>query len=232
MLDMKECIIVAGGVGNRLKDIVADAPKCMAVIAGKPFLSYLFNYLIEEKFEHVILSLGYKSDIVLDWIKTVKLPFKISYLVENKALGTGGAIKLAIGKTETETPFVINGDTLFRIDTSLLMEQHLKKQAEITVALKPMKDFNRYGVVEVDTKQRVVDFKEKHKTKAGLINGGVYVINKTILKDIQKEVFSFEKKILENTDFYKIYGYEDDSYFIDIGTPNDYNRANLDFFDL
>ncbi|MDR2950385.1 MAG: nucleotidyltransferase family protein [Prevotella sp.] len=228
---MKECIILAGGLGTRLQSVVSNVPKCMAEVAGKPFLSYLFDYLQKNDFDHVILALGYKSEIVLQWLEGVIYPFSVSYVIEEDPLGTGGAIKLAFGKVQGDKSFVFNGDTFFEIDTDNLLEFHKKKNAVISLALKPMLDFDRYGSVDLDEEQRIIRFNEKQHCKKGLINGGVYIINKELFTRLDlPEKFSFEKDILEaHLLDILVYGCQQDRYFIDIGIPSDFEKANQEF---
>ena len=227
----KECIILAGGLGTRLQSVVSDVPKCMAPVANKPFLSHIFDYLESHKFNHIILSLGYKSEIIIDWLKTQNRNFEVSYVIESKALGTGGAIRLAFSKVRSDKAIVLNGDTFFNIDNDSLFDFHLKQNAEITLALKPMTDFDRYGSVEIDNNNRILKFKEKQHLLKGLINGGVYLINKNIFDYLElSEVFSFENEILEaKTSELEIYGLPFENYFIDIGIPSDFKKANIDF---
>lgn len=227
----KECIILAGGLGTRLQSVVSDVPKCMAPVANKPFLSHIFDYLESHKFNHIILSLGYKSEIIIDWLKTQNRNFEVSYIIESKALGTGGAIRFAFSKVRSDKAIVLNGDTFFNIDNEALFDFHSKQNAEITLALKPMTDFDRYGSVEIDNNNRILKFKEKQHLLKGLINGGVYLINKNIFDNLElSEVFSFEKEILEaKTSELEIYGLPFNNYFIDIGIPSDFQKANIDF---
>lgn len=228
---MKECVILAGGFGTRLQSVVSDIPKCMAEVAGKPFLEYLFDYAANENFNHIILSLGYKANIVIDWLDTQKRPFDISYVVEEYPLGTGGAIKLAFDKVKGTEAFVINGDTFFDIDSELFLNFHTNHKSDISIALKPMVDFDRYGSVELNDEQRVICFNEKQYQKEGLINGGVYIISKDLFTKLSlPEKFSFEKDIMEShiCDI-NIYACLQDNYFIDIGIPSDFEKANVDF---
>lgn len=228
---MKECIVLAGGLGTRLQSVVSDVPKCMAEVAGRPFLSYLFDYLAREKFDSIILSLGYKAEVVLDWIKNNEYPFNISFTVETEPLGTGGAIKLAFQQATANNIFVINGDTFFDVDTENLLAFHTNKQAGLSLALKPMLKFDRYGSVELSLDKRITEFKEKAYCDKGLINGGVYLINSNIFagKNLPNK-FSFEKEIMENgVSELPIYGLEFDNYFIDIGIPFDFEKAKIDF---
>lgn len=228
---MKECIILAGGLGTRLQSVVSDVPKCMATVAGKPFLSYLFDYIGTGGFDHVILSLGYKSEIVLKWIDGRSYPFRISHVIEEYPLGTGGAIKLAFSKVESDKAFVFNGDTFFDIDTKNLLDFHKAENAVISLALKPMSNFDRYGSVDLNQDKRIVRFNEKQYCESGLINGGVYVIGKELFAKIDlPEKFSFEKDVLEaHLSDIAVYGCQQDRYFIDIGIPSDFERANQEF---
>ena len=111
-----ECIILAGGMGTRLQSVVSDVPKCMAPVAGHPFLHYLITTLIEAGFKHIILSLGYKHEIIEEWLGANRFSADISTVVEEVPLGTGGAVKLALSKARTENVFVLNGDTFFGVN--------------------------------------------------------------------------------------------------------------------
>lgn len=228
---MKECIVLAGGFGTRLQSVVKDVPKCMAEVAGKPFLYYVMKHLERERFGHVILSLGYKHEIVEEWLNTTQFAFKISYVIESEPLGTGGAIKYAFTKVLSDRAFVINGDTFFDVNTDNIQELHLNKNADITIALKDMSDFDRYGSVDVNKNNRIVNFNEKQFCARGYINGGVYLIEKSVFAKCDLPTkFSFEKDVLEALlQQLNIYGVEQDSYFIDIGIPEDYELANRDF---
>lgn len=228
---MKECIILAGGFGTRLQSVVNDVPKCMAEVAGKPFLEHLFNYLEEQRFNHIILSLGYKGEVVIKWLNSQKRSFEVSYVIEDIPLGTGGAIKLAMDEVDGNTSFVMNGDTFFNVDTERLIDFHKEKDADISIALKNMKSFDRYGVVELTSEDKIISFNEKQFREEGLINGGVYLVNKQIFFDrMFPNRFSFEKDLMEAyIDELAIYGLIEDNYFIDIGIPSDYEKANEDF---
>lgn len=228
---MKECIILAGGLGTRLQSVVKDVPKCMAEVAGNPFLKYLFDYAAKQEIEHIILALGYKSDIIIDWLANQSLPFDISYVIEKEPLGTGGAIQYAFSKIKSEKAYIINGDTYFDVDLEKFSNSHISKKADISLALKPMTDFDRYGSVLLDTQDRIIRFNEKKHCQQGLINGGTYLVNKNIFAKLNlPQKYSFEKDILESKiNDISIYGYEQDSYFIDIGIPSDFEKANKDF---
>lgn len=226
-----ECIVLAGGLGTRLRSVVEDAPKCMAPVNEQPFLHYIFKYLERQKCSRVILSLGYKHEYVTDWIAQYNFPFEINTVVENAPLGTGGGIQLAMKEATVDSVFVLNGDTFFDVDLSSLQGFHSKNNAETTLALKRMSNFDRYGVVRADEQNIISSFDEKQYRVEGDINGGVYCIKREEFS-VRKlpEKFSFEKDYLEAfVNEKKFYGYSSDGYFIDIGIPEDYYKAGEDF---
>jgi D-glycero-alpha-D-manno-heptose 1-phosphate guanylyltransferase len=224
---IKECIILAGGLGTRLRDTVPGLPKCMAPIAGKPFLHYLLKYLEKQGITRFILSLGYKHEIIEEFISVQFSHFHAQLSIEKEPLGTGGAIRLACSKCETENAWIVNGDTFFKIDLEEMMNLHTRVNAHCTLALKPMQQFTRYGSVELDKSGRITNFREKQFIEQGLINGGIYTLNIfNFLKEDFPEKFSFEKDFLEKSyETRNIFGSVEDAYFIDIGIPEDYERA-------
>ncbi len=221
-----QAIILAGGFGTRLQKVVSDLPKPMADINGKPFLEYLFNYLEKYKIKKVILSVGYKHEKITEYFGNKFNNIEIKYAVENEPLGTGGAIKFAIDKIDNNNFFLINGDTFFDVNLNSLANFFLTNKADIALSLKPLTDFDRYGAVEIDNKKRIKKFNEKKYQKHGLINGGIYALNKNIFNYTDKIKFSFEKDIMEKyLTKLKMYGFISDTYFIDIGIPDDYEKA-------
>jgi len=226
-----ECIVLAGGLGTRLRSVVSNLPKCMAPIAGNPFLYYIFKYLECQKIEHIILSVGHKYEAIEEWVQQNTWPVQISYAIEKEPLGTGGAIKLALTQAKEEQVFVINGDTFFEVDLNALYFDHIEVNADLSVALKPMEKFERYGNVVLDKENRIISFMEKQYCKKGQINGGTYIINRdgSLLNGLGLK-FSFETEVLQKrfTDHY-FYGKLYDGYFIDIGIPEDFNKANVEF---
>lgn len=229
---INQCIILAGGLGTRLRTAVPDLPKCMAPVAGKPFLHYVVQHFLAQGVDQFIFSLGYRHESILDYLHKNYAPSQFSYVIEEEPLGTGGAIRLACEKVSGQHTLVANGDTLFRIDASKFASFHIQQKANCTLCLKPMKNFDRYGSVELDRSDNtIVSFREKQHYENGLINGGIYALEKDHFVKIDwPENFSFEKDYLEK--FYtggKIYGQVQDEYFIDIGIPEDYEKADEDF---
>jgi D-glycero-alpha-D-manno-heptose 1-phosphate guanylyltransferase len=223
---IKTAIILAGGLGTRLRSAVADLPKCMAPVNGLPFIHFVIAALQKEGIENFIFSLGYKSEAIIDYANTHYPAMQKKYVIENTPLGTGGAIRAACKEVTEKNVLVVNGDTLFLADIASLSAFHETHQAGCTIALKEMTAFDRYGAVEINSDQSIKAFKEKQFCEHGTINGGVYALTvATLLNEAYPEVFSFEKEYLEkNTGSGKLYGVINNHYFIDIGIPEDYQH--------
>ncbi|EAK7356925.1 D-glycero-D-manno-heptose 1-phosphate guanosyltransferase [Campylobacter coli] len=213
-----QAIVLAGGLGTRLKSVVQDLPKPMAPINGKPFLAFVLEYLKKQGIAEVILSVSYKYELIQEYFKDEFHGMKIHYNIEKELLCTGGAIKDALKLVKNEV-YVVNGDTFFDIDLKKLVLNGSK----ICIALKQMQNFDRYGTVNVDEQGIVTSFEEKVFKKQGLINGGIYLLKKDIFDEFSLEKkFSFEEFLQENYKLLKIQTQIFDDYFIDIGIPEDY----------
>jgi D-glycero-alpha-D-manno-heptose 1-phosphate guanylyltransferase len=225
---IKECIILAGGLGTRLRAEVADLPKCMAPVAGKPFLHWVVTGLLSQKVKTFVFSLGYMYEKIQTYINEAYPTLDAKFVVEDEPLGTGGAIKLALTHCNEENVLVLNGDTLFEVDNNTIYKQHSGSNAACTLSLKPMQHFDRYGAVSINEHMQITAFEEKKYIDAGLINGGVYLINKHKFSSIDfPNKFSFEKDFLEKyVNELKFMAVVHDGYFIDIGIPEDFKRAN------
>ena len=226
-----ECIVLAGGLGTRLQGVIGAIPKCMAPVAGYPFLFHVFQYLSQQNCKRVILSLGFKHEYVLSWLHEYQWPFVIDYVIEPVPLGTGGGISLALTKAYEEEVTILNGDTMFSLDLEAMMHFHQQKGALLTLALKPLQDFERYGVVRTDEQGLVLSFEEKKYYSEGTINGGVYIVNRKRFQQTNRpEQYSFEQDFLASEVAERsFYGYCSSAYFIDIGVPKDYSQAQIDF---
>ncbi|MGC9150907.1 MAG: nucleotidyltransferase family protein [Microbacter sp.] len=223
---MMECIVLAGGLGTRLRHVVSDRPKCLAPVAGRPFLWYLMLYLKQQHVDHVILSLGYQHELVEEWLNQTSFDMKITTIVEHQPLGTGGGIRLALNGTTEASVFVVNGDTFFPVSLPVMLQWHRQRQLKATIALKEMHRFNRYGHVSLNQNGVIEAFHEKQFCESGLINGGVYLLQRDVLNHYPEQ-FSFEQAFLsEEVAHHTLGGYVEDAYFIDIGIPEDYERAN------
>ena len=227
---IKEAIILAGGLGTRLREVVQEVPKCLAPVAGKPFLHFVIRALQQQGIESFILGVGYKHDMIAEYIERAYSHLAVQYSIEEELLGTGGAIRACCLLSEAEHIIAVNGDTLFEADLKSLAALHTAKNALTSLALKPMKDFSRYGVVRINEAQQITAFEEKQFYAEGLINGGVYAINRNqFLAATVAGKFSFETHFLEcEVATGGLYGLVQDGYFIDIGIPEDFAKANID----
>jgi len=229
-----EAIVLAGGLGTRLRSAVADLPKSMAPVAEKPFLEYTLDMLRKTGVTHVVLAVGYKHEAIVSHFGDTYQGMQLSYSVEHEPLGTGGATAQALNHCESEVVWVLNGDTLFHADFEALRHTHEANSADLTLALKPMRDSNRYGRVRMDEDGKVLRFEERQAFDFGLINAGVYRLRKAALLDrISLKKFSFETDFMEKkaSDFRGL-GSIQDRYFLDIGIPEDYERAQWEFPNL
>ena len=230
----REAIILAGGFGTRLQAVVSDVPKPMAPVAGRPFLSYLLETLYRFKYDHVVLSVGYKSQVIKDYFGPAYKSIQLSYCAERDALGTGGGIRLASDYMDSDSFLILNGDTYFDLDLHAFESFHASGKFDLSVALRSVDDAGRYGSVQVDG-DRIIGFAEKSgNVQSGLINGGVYQAHKDLIMTIPEGIkCSFETEILQREYRTKRFGgWVQEGYFIDIGIPEDYERANVEFGEL
>ena len=208
---VQEAIILAGGLGTRLKEVVNDVPKVMAPVNGRPFLEYVLDYLERNIFNHVVLSVGYKYEVIKKHFGNRYKSIEIDYAIEDEPLGTGGGIKKAFGKIESEAALVFNGDTFFDVDLKSLITFRDDNNSDIVIVLRLVNDVKRFGSITNDKENIITDFSEKNiKSGKGYINGGIYF---------------FEKYHKSN----KFYAFHSSSYFRDIGIPEDYFKAQDEF---
>ena len=221
-------IVLAGGFGTRLRSVVSDVPKPMAPIKDKPFLTYIFDYLSRNSIDKAVLSVGYKYELIEEYFGSKYNGIDIVYSVEDTPLGTGGAIRKALSVIDDEFVFVLNGDTIFDIDLQDLEKQFKKNDSKLVLSLKPVSRNSRYGSVEIDSENTVTAFIEKKESgDDSLINGGVYLARSDIFNSFDMpEKFSFEDFMQNHFDDLKAAGVVFDGYFIDIGIPEDFERAN------
>lgn len=223
---IREAIILAGGLGTRLRSAVPDLPKCMAPVGDRPFIAYLTDHFRRMGIQRFIFALGYKHDAFEEFLRNQFPDGGYTISLEEEPLGTGGAIRQACLLAMEETVLILNGDTFYDVELDALSAFHREKNADCSLCLKYMKDFDRFGVVELDDDQRVRLFREKQYYPEGLINGGVYALdrNRFMREDLPVK-FSFEKDYLEKVlEKRRIFGIRQDHYFIDIGIPQDYRR--------
>lgn len=229
---MTEVIILAGGLGTRLRSIVNDRPKPMAEVAGRPFLEHLLIYSINQGAEHFIISIGYKGTSIKEFFGCSFMGKPITYVVEEQPLGTGGALLKSCERLNTREPFVLlNGDTYFEVNLKDMVRFHKKSASELTIALFLATEVNRFGSVELDKNDKLIGFKNSKAKINELANGGVYVVNPNLLNKKKYGVLSIslEEELLKG--FLKqkknMFGFRQSKRFIDIGLPKDYENAQL-----
>lgn len=229
-----EAIVLAGGLGTRLRSAVPHLPKCMAPVNGRPFIAYVTDYFRKAGIRRFIFALGYRHSAFDDFFRQAFPDGDFAVSLETEPLGTGGAIRQACTFGREESVLVLNGDTFFRIGLEALSAFHKENDADCSLCLKPMINFDRFGVVQRDDQQRVTLFREKQFYSEGLINGGVYALHRErFLREDLPAKFSFEKDYLEQVlDSRRIYGLVQDDYFIDIGIPDDYRRVQNEINEL
>jgi D-glycero-alpha-D-manno-heptose 1-phosphate guanylyltransferase len=230
---VETAVILAGGFGTRLQSLVKDVPKPMALVNGIPFLTYQMKCMKHYGIRNIVLSVGYLSEVITDYYSSSFEGLSITYAKETTPLGTGGGIRLALEKCNVAEALVLNGDSFFDIDLGLFYQLHQQHKSVCSLALRKVQNAARYGAITLSSDNRISGFKEKSGLQEeGLINGGIYILNKNIYFENTPETsaFSFEKDFIEKkTDLLQISGFEFDDYFIDIGLPEDYQKAQHDF---
>jgi D-glycero-alpha-D-manno-heptose 1-phosphate guanylyltransferase len=223
----KEAIILAGGLGTRIQEVLPGIPKCMALVQDKPFLTYVLDYLIQQQISKVILSVGYRKEQIINHFGNYYQSLVIEYVTEDEPLGTGGATKLALTRCTQDNVFVMNGDTYFRPDMHVMENLHKHTAASITIAVKFLDETRRYGVVISNKSGRITDFREKDpKAGSGCINGGIYLVNRQLLDDFQQPKFSLENDVFKTyCSTIHMQAFQSDAFFLDMGIPEDYTRA-------
>ena len=229
---IKEVIILAGGFGTRLAEAVPGIPKSLAPVNGRPFLEYVLDYLELYGVKKVILATGYLHEAIESHFGNKYKYIHLVYSREDEPLGTGGAILQAMQQVEGKMAIVMNGDTMFRVNLGKLYDFQLIKDSKLTIVVREVKDASRYGTVEFNETGRITAFKEKG-TNVGpaFINGGVYAIRKDFFLsfDLPRK-FSIERDFFEKIYMSNpIYAHRCYQYFLDIGIPEDYERAQTDF---
>ena len=224
-----EAIVLAGGFGTRLAHVVSDVPKPMAPVAGKPFLEYIMNDLVDCGVDHIVIAVHHKKETIMDHFGASFRGVSVEYSIEDTPLKTGGAIKKALAQCREDRVLVINGDTFYKVPLKEMHSFAAEKNVPIVIAVKEMTDFSRYGKVDVDGNDLVTQFHEKEFCERGYINGGIYCVERTAL-DTYPETFSIEESCFpELLKRGHIAAFRSNSYFIDIGIPEDFERAQADF---
>lgn len=230
---LNTAIILAGGMGTRLKTIISDLPKPMAPIMNVPFLTYQLNYLKHFGIKKVIFSVGYLSEKIIAHYNQSFENISIKYSIEKNPLGTGGGIRMAMSNLKEDLVLILNGDSFFDLDLEQFYNLHLEQKSDFSLALRYVNNSERYGNIEFNSSHQITSFIEKNQlNQSGYINAGVYILSKKLyLQNTKPDInFSIEKDFFEKQlNQLIIKGFEFKDYFIDIGIPEDYLKAQDDF---
>ena len=224
-------VILAGGLGTRLRGEVPDLPKPMAPVGGRPFLQHQLDFWIDAGIERFVLSVGYRHDVIIDHFGDKYRNASVAYAIEETPLGTGGGLLLACGNMAENEPFLLlNGDTFFDVSLRDLAMFHANRQADLSVALFRADVGGRYGRADIDADHRLRALASAPAEAGELANGGVYCLSRAILRPWScpgERKISFETEILPGVleQGKRLFGMECPGRFIDIGVPADYRRA-------
>ncbi len=242
-LESLTAVILCGGLGLRLRQAVPDRPKCLAPINGKPFLELQISWLQSQGIRHVVPCLGYGSERVLRFLQHLQQRgIGTDPVVEERPLGTAGALKYAEGKIMGNPFLVMNGDSMLDVSIAQMLDFHIQKEAVATIAIVHAPCTGRYGRIVIAGGDEIVGFLEKHggdnagddatsNQSRGFVNGGVYLFNREVLDLIPPpphQGISLERDIFPKVAGRGLFGFETHGYFLDIGVPEDYARAQLE----
>lgn len=221
-------LLLVGGLGTRLRSAIPSVPKPLASVGKKSFLELLIRQLKHQGIRRLIMCTGYLADQVENEFGDGRgLDIEISYSKELEPLGTAGAAKLAQSYLGNVSQFlVMNGDSFLEIDLRHFIQFHRDRNALVSMAVVRVEDSSRYGTVQVDSNQKVIGFLEKAgRNGPGLVNGGVYVFDPRVFEYIPDGPASLEKDVFPRLLGKGVYALEHRGMFIDIGTPEDYAKA-------
>jgi len=221
-----DVLILCGGLGKRLRKIVSDRPKSLALIQNRPFLDILLSQLFKQGFKRFVLCIGFKGRKIRDYFTKCSGNKNIEFSFESTPLGTGGAIKKARRHINSNPFLVLNGDTLCKVNFENLIKAHLKHKSLLTIVLAKDKKNKNTGKVRIDKRKRVIEFTEKAGASSKYFNSaGIYLMQKDIFSFMHKNKFSLEYDLLPSLLSRKCFGFATRAGFIDIGTPEEYRLA-------
>ena len=227
---MTSAAILAGGLGTRLRSVVADRPKVLAPVAGRFFLTYLLDQLADAGFSEVVLCTGYLGEQLEEHFGSRFRRLRLHYSKEAAPLGTGGALRLALPMLGSEPVLVLNGDSYCQVDLAGFVHHHQEKRAKASMVLTQVADVSRYGSVDVDAEGRVRGFGEKARSGAGWINAGIYLLDKDLLARIPPGTpASIERDCFPGWTSEAFFAHRGGKRFLDIGTPESLEQAQVFF---
>ncbi|WKZ57787.1 MAG: nucleotidyltransferase family protein [Bdellovibrionota bacterium] len=225
-------VILAGGLGTRLRSVVQDKPKVLAEVAGRPFISYLLHQISSAEIRHCVLCTGYLSEQVRASFGSAFHGMTLAYSEEQMLLGTAGALRFALPLVQSDPMLVLNGDSYCAADLNAFLSAHQQAKARASIYLTRVNNTSRYGCVRVSQNGSIVGFEEKGASQgAGLINAGIYLIQKELIQSLPKgKAISLEREVFPSLLGDRFVGFEGPhDIFIDIGTPDSYQQADALF---
>jgi len=222
-----DVVVLAGGLGTRLSPVLKDKPKILAPIGKRPYIVFLLSWLKSFGARRVIFGLGHLAGAVSDYLEAnVTDDFEISVVIEEKPLGTAGAITNLRSEIRTNPVVIMNGDSFVEADLCDFVAFHRREKATVSILCTEVPDAGRYGAVKIDGDNRVVEFQEKNAyVGEGMINAGVYLFDPKLLVEISKSGPSLEKDFFPNQPIGRLIAMSGQYNFLDIGTPLDLARA-------
>lgn len=221
-----DAIILAGGLGTRLRKVVPDAPKPLAPVNGRPFLDMLLESF--DRSPHigkVVLAIGYLAEAIKERYADTQYHFPVVFSYEESPLGTGGAVKKALHLLSGDDVIAINGDTYADVDIGALLKFHRKKNGVATIAVARKQESARYGAVAFDDNYKIHSFDEKSDT-SDFVNAGTLILRKSLFDSVEGgAVCSLEKDLIPEWLEQGVYAYIHQDGFIDIGTPESYAES-------
>ena len=223
--------ILAGGLGTRLRSVVADRPKVLAEVQGRPFLAYLLDQVAAAGVRYVVLCTGYLGEQIRAVFGDVYGGLDLAYSQEPESLGTAGALRLGLPLFKSDPVLIMNGDSFCEVNLRAFWAWHCSRGADATLVLNDMPDTKRYGRVHVDADGVVVSFDEKGgESGPGWINAGIYLLSRPLLLTIQTSgVVSLEREVFPAWISRGLNGYPNEGRFLDIGAPEAYAVAEQFF---
>jgi len=231
---MTTAVLLAGGLGTRLAVVSGGVPKPLIEVAGRPFIEYVLDHALEHGISDFVIAVSYRWETLQYHLGNSYRGHTISWSIEKVPLGTGGAIYKALEDNNLARAIVMNADTLFLADLSQLEIMHQRYSKNISIALRTVPDISRYGAVSLNKQGYIENFIEKGMQGPGLINGGIYLIERHAFSSLEINLgaFSFEQDmLLPRLKQLQPFGMVSNAYFIDIGIPQDLEKARIDLLD-
>jgi D-glycero-alpha-D-manno-heptose 1-phosphate guanylyltransferase len=225
VLSQTTAIVLAGGLGTRMRAVSDTVPKTMLPVAGRPFIEYLLAYVAAAGVQRAVLAVGHRAEAIASHVGGGRaLGLEVAYSEEREPLGTGGALRLASEQVDRWPALALNGDSFVAVDLAAMMAAHQSHRPRLTVALADVRDTGRFGRVRLDAGGRIAAFDEKASSGHGLVNAGVYLLEREVMEMLPNGTSSFERELLPAMAGTDALGFVTSGFFVDIGVPADYQQ--------